>query len=154
MQWGEEVFRPKYREIYQLRAIFTEAFFTAVTATATMSTRKDICRTLGMKNVSVVTLSSDRENIKYICNRRSSHCGGDNTAESSYASVFIVFLNELKEKKMSFPKTIIYTGLKWCGFGHQMACQLLTSASQQFLKMDLVTQYHAHLPDQVRFDFI
>jgi superfamily II DNA helicase RecQ len=149
MQWGDEVFRPKYRELYQLRAIFPHALFTAVTATATLSTRTEICRNLGMINASVVTASVDRANIKYICSRRPSHSGAENTAELSYSATFNVFIMELKNKQRAFPKTNIYTGLKWCGFGHQVACQVLKSEGQHGHEVDSVTQYHAHLTDTV-----
>lgn len=36
LQWGEETFRPKYRELHNLKAVFPEALFVAVTATATL----------------------------------------------------------------------------------------------------------------------
>jgi superfamily II DNA helicase RecQ len=97
MQWGTEVFRPKYRELYQLGAICTEASFTVVTATASVSTRREVCRTLAMTDVSVVTMNPDRGNIKYVCTRRPSFCGADNTAEYSYAKTFESFVLKLKE---------------------------------------------------------
>ena len=77
MQLGTEIFWPKYLELYQLRAICTEASFTAVTATASVSTRREICRTLALTDVSVVTMNPDRDNIKYVCIRRPSFCGAD-----------------------------------------------------------------------------
>jgi superfamily II DNA helicase RecQ len=151
MQWGDDTFRPKYRELYQLRAIFPQALFTAVTATATLSTRKEICKALGMNNVSVVATSGDRPNIRYTCDRRPSHSGASNTAESSYSSSFLPFIQELCTKGHAFPKTVIYTALKWCGFGHQLAYQLLIGDQMQVQSTAEVTQYHAHLPNQVGF---
>ncbi len=147
LQWGEDTFRPKYRELYQLRSVCTEALFTAVTATATLSTQKEICTLLGMESVTVVAMSGNRANIKYSCLRRLSHSGADSTVESSYASCFRLFADELRNKGQAFPKTIIYTGLKWCGFGHQLVNQTLTESLRVVVA---VNQYHAHLPNQVR----
>ena len=47
---------------YQLRALFQNAVFIAVTATATLSTRKEMCTSLGMANAAVVSMNPDRTN--------------------------------------------------------------------------------------------
>ena len=49
---------------YQLKAFFQNAVFISVTATATLSTRKDMCTYLGMTNAAVVSMNSDRTNIR------------------------------------------------------------------------------------------
>ncbi len=46
----------------------------------------------------------------------------------------------------TFPKTVIFTGLKWCGYGHQLTRSIL--GDQQHLG-EAVNQYHAHLPTSV-----
>ena len=150
MQWGNDVFRPKYRKLYQLRALFQNAVFIAVTATATLSTRKEMCTSLGMTNAAVVSMNPDRTNIRYTCCRRPSYCGGDSSAEQSYAACFNPIIGSLKNQGFDFPKTIIYTGLKWCGYGHQLACQQLrVHYDQRYYEVESVSQYHAHLPAEV-----
>lgn len=146
LQWGDDTFRPKYRELHTLHSIFSEALFVAVTATATVCNQREICRLLGMDNVCVISTSGNRENIKYVCLRRPPHSGGENTAESSYHSCFLHLAEELRSKGQDFPKTIVYTGLKWCGVGHQFVNQVLNDAKQALVG---VNQYHAHLPNQV-----
>jgi superfamily II DNA helicase RecQ len=97
LQWGDDKFRPKYRELYTLHSIFTEALFVAVTAMVTLCNQQEICRLLGMDNVCVISTSGNHENIKYVCLHRPSHSGGGNTAESSYRSCFLHLAEDIAD---------------------------------------------------------
>ncbi|MFT6849606.1 MAG: ATP-dependent DNA helicase RecQ [Sphingobacteriales bacterium] len=64
-QWGYD-FRPSYLEIAKLRDVFPKIPFLALTATATLPVRKDICDKLDFKkNHKVFTSSFYRENLTY-----------------------------------------------------------------------------------------
>ncbi len=145
VQWGEN-FRPKYRQLGELRSVFGDATIVAVTATATIDTQREIAKVLFLAaNHKVVRTNIDRNNIKYIIHRRASSVSLG-CVDYAYQSCFMPFLEELKMLGNTFPKTVIFTGLKWCGYGHQLARSVLFD--QQHL-VEAVNQYHAHLPSSV-----
>ena len=55
VQWGNN-FRPEYKNLSKLRAIFPEAVVVALTATATKETQKEIIKSLCMKKVNVIEI--------------------------------------------------------------------------------------------------
>lgn len=64
-QWGHD-FRPAYREISQIRAIFPEAPVLALTATATAEVVEDIQQQLSFRERNVFKMSFERKNLTYI----------------------------------------------------------------------------------------
>jgi ATP-dependent DNA helicase RecQ len=64
-EWGHN-FRPSYRHISQIRKIFPEVPFLALTATATNDVIKDIQRNLLFKEENLIKSSFNRVNISYI----------------------------------------------------------------------------------------
>lgn len=63
-QWGHD-FRPEYLKIGELRKLFPQIPFIALTATADKLTRKDIAEKLGLKTPQWFVSSFDRSNITY-----------------------------------------------------------------------------------------
>ncbi len=61
-EWGHD-FRPEYRKISGIRALFPDAVCLALTATATSQVRADIKKTLKLSNHAEFVASFDRENI-------------------------------------------------------------------------------------------
>lgn len=62
--WGHD-FRPEYRQLGELRAIFPDASLHAYTATATEAVRRDIVAQLGLRDPLEVVGSFDRPNLSY-----------------------------------------------------------------------------------------
>ena len=71
-QWGHD-FRPDYLEIARVRAIFPDAVFLALTATATKNVQNDIVRNLNLKNPAVLCSSFNRPNIFLCVNKKISN---------------------------------------------------------------------------------
>ncbi len=69
-EWGHD-FRPEYRQIRNLREIFPEIPFMALTATATERVRKDIVEQLHLRQPSVFVASFNRPNLTYRVTPRS-----------------------------------------------------------------------------------
>ena len=146
VQWSQD-FRPKYRDIDHLRAIFPGASVLAVTATATVAMQREIIRLLNMKRLNTVIGQLNRDNIKYMVKRRPSHAGKGHTVEDSYTSVFAPLMEELKVQRQNFPKTVVYSMLKWCGFGNELGVKILSDGTLS--RMTEIQQYHAPLPSEV-----
>ena len=71
----------------------------------------------------------------------------DNTAEDTYKTVLQPLLEELKLKVYSFPKTIVYTKLKLCGFAYEFFSQNLADSDDADISM--ISQYHAPCKEEV-----
>ena len=63
-QWGHD-FRPEYRQLGRLRALFPALSLHAFTATATARVRRDIAVQLGLQNHAELVGSFDRPNLTY-----------------------------------------------------------------------------------------
>lgn len=63
-EWGHD-FRPEYRELKKLRALFPDVPTMALTATATVRVREDILRQLKLRDPQVYIASFDRPNLTY-----------------------------------------------------------------------------------------
>lgn len=139
--WGAE-FRIDYSRIRELRSLFPSAFMVGLTGTATVLLRSDIVATLGMRDASIVSMSLDRQNIRFILTHRLPTTGKGLTSEDSYSSVLQEYFDGLIARGCQYPKTIIYLKLKWCGFAYHEA--LLSGIDQIH-----IAQYHASLPGSV-----
>ena len=154
VQWGDS-FRTSYRDIENLRSLFTKSHptFVAVTATATTAMQKDICRLLNMEGANVIVGETDRSNIKLCVKRRQSHAGRDRTAEASYTAVFMPLIKELKALQNEYPKTVVYTSLKWCGFANELRVRYMTDGRVESTGVPSISQYHAPLTSEVSWNY-
>ena len=148
VKWGHD-FRPMYRSIKKLRALFPKANVLALTATATPTLQVGIVKGLGMSaNTAVIAASVDRQNIELSVENRPATTGTGHTVQQSYDYVILPILEELKLKKETFPKTIVYTKLFWCGYGHEMAMRPSRDGTPSSVG-HLVSQYHMPCTTQV-----
>lgn len=129
--------------------MFPKAKILALTATATTKMQKEIAEILGMKSYSVVQGNIDRANIKLEVKKRPAGCGGRTTVKDSYNFVFDPLISELKATKFEFPKTVVYTKLKWCGYGYEKAHRhdIITENDDDLRKH--VAQYHSPCTPEV-----
>ena len=111
IQWGQE-FRPDFRNLSKLRAIFPNAHLIALTATATPTMQNDIAKVLNMRNWITVSTSVDRPNVKIEVKRRLPSTGSNYSAEDSFNTVLQPIAEKLCKDPKNFPKTILYTKLK------------------------------------------
>jgi superfamily II DNA helicase RecQ len=140
--WGNG-FREKYQQLTQLRSMFGEAKTLALTATATIKMQTEIAKHLSMETPTVIDANMDRPNIKIHVMKRPPSAGGKNTVEASYNSIIQPLVNELREKKDSFPKTIVYSKLKWCGYGQEVTERPPTDNPDAESISSFVAQYHS-----------
>ena len=96
---GKQPFRESYGQIGDLHSIFPpDVPFCALTATASAKTRRYICDSLGLRDVNTVSLSPNRNNIKYHIIAVS----GD-IAES-----FLWLIEDLRSRRECAEKKVIY----------------------------------------------
>jgi hypothetical protein len=100
-----------------------------------------------------VITSGNRSNIFLNVERRSSSSGGENTAEDGYIAIFKNLLEELVCKDTLFPKTIVYTKLKWCGYAYDYFARALSEKGSCGADISMVSQYHASCKDDVSNDY-
>ena len=146
VSWGEE-FRTDFQRLSTLRAQLCNTRVIAMTATATSKMRKEIARILNFSDTyKTVEESPDRPNIMYVVKPRAPITGG-RTAQDSYREILEPIFLELKDNPQFYPKTIVYTKLKWCGYAHELACQVLGPVLQHYSEEGefsaCVAQYHA-----------
>ena len=143
IEWGPG-FREKYLELSKLKALFPKAHILALTATATVSLQKEISKVLELTKPCIISTNIDRTNIKLEVNKRPPVSGGSRTAVDSYDFIFTALIAELREKLESFPETIIYSKLKWCGYGFEEVTRPLVDEEYDstFLHQ-FVAQYHS-----------
>ncbi len=132
--------------IGKVTGAYIEASVIALTATATLKMRSEIKRLLKRDHTQIITTNTDRHNIRYTVSKRSPNIHG---IEESYHELIAPFLRQLKEGRDTFPKTAVFTKLKWCGFFHELGVKLLTDGEIASASIQDLRQFHAPLPPQV-----
>ena len=97
-----------------LAALFPNTPIAALTATATMSDRQTICKTLCLKNPKLVIGNLNRPNIFFAKVFRE---GSDYQA---YVNILQPIANSLLEHGTKYPLTLIYLPLPWCGRAYKL----------------------------------
>ena len=107
-------------------------------------------------------LSICRPSVYIEVRRRPANCGGGNTVVDSYMTCLEPLLTELQEKEESYPRTIVYMPLKWCGYGHEQALDFLEDCStfqpvhqeEDEEVKSFVAQYHAPQTPEVSLNIL
>ena len=107
-------FRTDYGKLGVLCAIFPDVPVLAMTATANIMDRRGIRGSLGLKSCKEVIGNPDRTNIFY---EKLFRHGKD--ADSIEAILKPIAL-ALSKETISYPLTVIYISLKWCGFAYKL----------------------------------
>ena len=147
LKWGPS-FRREYFCIKDLRSIFPTCSFLALSATIPVKDHQDIAKKLGLKSPIVITDSIDRANVKMIVLKRPPSTGSGHTVNESYDHIFEPLIEELKLKREAFPKTVVYTKLKWCGYAHEMALRPDMNGNPSNIDA-FIAQYHQPCTKQV-----
>ena len=123
-EWGHD-FRPEYRRIKDLRQLFPNAVFLAVTATAAQRVRQDIITNLALKNPRELTASFNRDNLFY-----------EVIPKARATDQTIDYINKFKNQ----------SGIIYC-FSRKQVDTLTHDLNYFGFK---ALPYHAGLPDDVR----
>ena len=93
-----ETFRKEFMAIEEVRSLIpTHVNLMALTATATKTTQRELCRLLGMVQPKVVSLSPNRAKIKYAV------VMATNTEEN-----FAALVEEVRRRRLSMERTIVF----------------------------------------------
>ncbi len=123
-EWGHD-FRPEYRRIKDLRQLFPNAVFLAVTATATLRVRQDIMTNLALRNPRELIASFNRDNLFY-----------EVIPKGRPTDQTIDYINKFKNQ----------SGIIYC-FSRKQVDTLANDLNYFGFK---ALPYHAGLPDDVR----
>ena len=92
-------FRTEFANLGEVRSLIPEyVHIMALTATATTKSRRDICKILSMRNVSIVAVSPNKPNVKYTVIQK----------PGPLEEVFAPLVEKLKLKRTNTERTIIF----------------------------------------------
>ncbi len=140
VQWGDS-FRPDYAQLYKLKVLNVGSRMLALTATASKNMQEQIAKALLMNEVKVVRTGVNRANIFLSVKRKEPSTGRKYSAEDSFLNVFLPLLDELRSAGGSFPKTVFYSKLLWCGIAYEQS--VVAELSEH------VAMYHAMCTNEV-----
>ncbi|XP_052079201.1 uncharacterized protein LOC127717558 [Mytilus californianus] len=148
-KWGND-FRTDYKKISQLRSVFPLSRVLALTGTATQKTCETIEKSLCLKKVHVVKSSIVRDNIKLLCEKRPPQ----NTLDS-FRTVISPLISDLRKNKDKFPKTVVYSKLKWCAEGYQLTMKPEEDGTSVCEEVKtIVSQYHAPCTEKFKAEVV
>lgn len=139
-------FRPAYGKLDVLSSFFPNIPHLALTATATKATKSLIIDSLKLCDPVTIIANPDRKNIFYECKVRPS------SGEDKLNAVLAPLANELKEKNINMPLTLVYGSLGTCSDAFLFFSQSLgkdqyyPAGANHVSKNRLFAQYHAEYP--------
>ena len=137
-----------------LRSFFPSVPFLALTATAPVTTIDLLRKSLCMKNSKLISVSPNRKNIYLSKQLRSDTCHG----LKSYDDILLPIAYNLKEIRKTYPQTIIYTKLKYCGYGYRLLERIL--GDNQYVNKTknpadrLFAQFHSPQTSNMKADIL
>lgn len=150
-EWGSE-FRADFSNLSQLGSLFPYAPILALTATAPPKRIGDLVQTLLLGDPLIYVGNLDRANIHIKKSKRKPTSTGD----ESYGHLFSI-AEELKKKLRSYPLTIVYLPLKWCGYAFKYFYSVLGEkryVGERVPKNCLFAQFHASQTDIMKTEIL
>ena len=105
-----------------------------------------------MKNCEMIVASPNRKKLFLSLKKRMP----DNYGIKSYAAILRPIAKELDEQRESYPMTIIYMGLKYCGYAFQLFDLIIKNqyiGGEQPISR-LFTQFHASTTKDMKEDIL
>ena len=118
----------------------------SLTTTATHCRKREICDSLGLINPSIIEVNPDRRNIYFAAEKR------PNRGDDKLDKILNPLVDELRQKKIEAPKTLIYGSMEIIGecymyFSKQLGMmQYYPDGADACAANRLFTQYHAQYP--------
>ena len=140
-------FRPCYGKLGLLSSIFPNIPILALTATATVNTKKEIVSSLALMDPKFIEINPDRPNIFFSSCTRPSH------GDDKLSPILSPLVHELLEMRQYFPLTLIYGNLQtisecFCYFSNKMGClQYHPIGAAPIATNRMFSQFHAQYPD-------
>lgn len=153
ISWGAE-FRPAFKQISKLRSIFPCANVIGMTATASLKMQSSIIEILELQNVNIISINPNRENINLRVSRRDPIVGSKVHVDDVYHKLLLPYINDLIDRRLHFPKTIIYSSLRLCGLGYELVKRETTGHPDEDTIMACVSQYHSPSTEEVFHTYI
>ena len=142
-KWGDS-FRKEFRNLGRLRSLFPMAKTLTLTCTATGVTVMNIKKSLNLNNPKIAKTSVIRNNIKIEVERKPKDSRG---SQAVYEKVMSRTFNDFENENINYPKTIIYSQLKFCGLGYSLVER--NGAHELADGTRIAAQYHSPCTDKV-----
>ena len=133
-----------------LGSLFPGVPILALTATATPQRKKEIASSLEMHNHVIIESNPDRPNIFFETRKRS------DKGEGKLQIILELLINELKEKRLNFPLTVVYGNLATISKCYLIARKILGPLQYEPLGScpnaanRMFSQFHAEYPEHER----
>ena len=118
--WGQN-FRKDFGKLAVLRSYIDNVRFLAVTAKSTKTKAEEFSKTLCLKRLKIVSVSPNRKNIFLSLYQRKPSLYGFNGVKD----ILLPIAKSLMADKRSFPITVIYMKLVFCGMAYRFFDKVL-----------------------------
>ncbi|XP_057293807.1 uncharacterized protein LOC130622364 [Hydractinia symbiolongicarpus] len=139
--WGLE-FRKSFQDLVVLNTIFQDRPMLALTTTAGDKMISKIIKDLSLQNCKIVKASPNRRNVFLSVKKRLPN----NYGVKSYEQILLPIATKLNETRQDYPITIIYMGLKYCGYAYKLFDMVIENPfceNEITPRAKLYAQFHA-----------
>ncbi|XP_057296073.1 uncharacterized protein LOC130625010 [Hydractinia symbiolongicarpus] len=150
--WGLE-FRKSFQDLVVLNTIFQDRPMLALTATAGDKMIFKIIKDLSLQNCKIVKASPNRRNVFLSVKKRLPN----NYGVKSYEQILLPIATKLNETRQDYPITIIYMGLKYCGYAYKLFDMVIENPfceNEITPRAKLYAQFHASTTSCMKEDIL